>query len=236
MPLLQLDSAFWFKFLSNLAGTKFWLVTTLAMKHSLDRYTSICEKALQKAGTFMHSQNFFESLHAIFKSIKTGTFPFISLLQVVWISSIRGLAFSLEGRVPNLQKVGSMKLQPPHFSNKNCMTPHHWYTLPPEQAKIVLKSVFLNKINTLSVVILWLPTFWSSKFYHPLFFFPKNYDPPVLELTEVSRILMTYSFHLLQWCLSQSCCKRRQACRFSSEWSVARRNLFWYRSDGQIGL
>ena len=29
MPLLQLDSAFWFKFLSNLAGTKFWLVTTL---------------------------------------------------------------------------------------------------------------------------------------------------------------------------------------------------------------
>ena len=64
------------------------------------------------------------------------------------------------------------------------MTPHHRYTLPPKQAKIVLKSVLLNKINTLSVVILWLPTFWSLKFYDPLFFFPKIYelqyiwDPP----------------------------------------------------------
>ena len=52
------------------------------------------------------------------------------------------------------KKLALIKLQPPHFSNKNFMTPHHRYTLPPKQAKIVLKSVFLNKINTLSVVIL----------------------------------------------------------------------------------
>ena len=39
--------------------------------------------------------------------------------------------------------------------------PHHRYTLPPKQAKIVLKSVFFNKINTLSVVILWLPTHYE---------------------------------------------------------------------------
>ena len=31
MPLLQLDSVFWFKFLSKLANTKFWLVTILPL-------------------------------------------------------------------------------------------------------------------------------------------------------------------------------------------------------------
>ena len=57
--------------------------------------------------------------------------------------------------------------------------PNHWYTLPPKQAKIVLKSVFLNKINTLSVVILWLPTFWSSKILWPPYFsFQKFKTPP----------------------------------------------------------
>ena len=46
------------------------------------------------------------------------------------------------------------------LGHKNFMTP-----FSPLQAKVVLKSVSLNKINTLSVVILWLPTFWSSKIW-----------------------------------------------------------------------
>ena len=65
--------------------------------------------------------------------------------------------------VPNLQKVSINKIVTPILGIKILWPPHHRYTLPPKQAKIVLKSVFLNKINTLSVVILWLPTFWSSK-------------------------------------------------------------------------
>ena len=68
------------------------------------------------------------------------------------------------------------------------MTPHHQYTLPLKQAKIVLKSVFLNKINTLSVVILWLPTFWLSKILWSLYFpskkimtHPVYLGPPILK-------------------------------------------------------
>ena len=86
-----------------------------------------------------------------------------------------GLSFSSEG-VPNLQKVDINKIATPYFDNKIFMTPHHQYTVPPKQAKVVLKSVFLNKIHYL----------WSSsdslhfghlKFMISLFFFPKIYDP-----------------------------------------------------------
>ena len=96
------------------------------------------------------------------------------------IACLGGWHFLRKG-VPNLQKVGIDKTATPYSGNKNFMTPHHRYTLKvlaalqvpihlissitgtsrdlqgltdPKQAKIVLKSVFLNKINTLSVVIL----------------------------------------------------------------------------------
>ena len=68
--------------------------------------------------------------------------------------------------VPNLQKVGINKTATPLFRQQKFYDPpYHRYTLPPKQAKIVLKSVFL--INTLSVVILWLPTLWSSTILWP---------------------------------------------------------------------
>ena len=90
----------------------------------------------------------------------------------------RGLSFLRKG-VPNLQKVGVNKIATPYFGNKKLMPPHHRYYLPPKQAKIVLKSVFLNKINKLSVVILWLPTFWLSQTLWPPIFLSKIYDPLV---------------------------------------------------------
>ena len=64
------------------------------------------------------------------------------------------------------KKSPSIKLRPPLFLQQNFYGPPT-NTPPPNQAKIVLKSIFLNKINTLSVVILWLPTFWSSKILWP---------------------------------------------------------------------
>ena len=101
-----------------------------------------------------------------------------ALLYTMFELFFKGLSFSLEGGSQIYKE--SQEIATPYFGNKNFMTPHHRYTLPPKQAKIVLKSVFLNKINTLSVVILWLTTFWSSKMlWPPLFFFPKIYDPPV---------------------------------------------------------
>ena len=59
------------------------------------------------------------------------------------------------------------------------MTPYHRYNLPPKQAKIVLKSVFLNKINNSICGHLVTPYILVIKnFMTPLFFFPKIHDPP----------------------------------------------------------
>ena len=73
----------------------------------------------------------------------------------------------------------------PLISATKILWPPHRYTLPPKQAKISLKSAFLNKIKKLSVVILWLPTFWLSKIlWPPPIFLSKNlwpqyiWDPP----------------------------------------------------------
>ena len=59
------------------------------------------------------------------------------------------------------------------------------YTLTTKQAKIISKSVILNKINTLFTVILWLLTFWSSNILWPPIFLSKNMTP------------LVYSGHLL---------------------------------------
>ena len=91
--------------------------------------------------------------------------------------------------VPNLQKAGIDKTATPLFRQQKFYDPHHRYTLPPKQAKIVLKSVFLNKINTLSVVILWLPTFWSSKsLWPPYFSFQKFMKLPKENASPLKRI------------------------------------------------
>ena len=69
--------------------------------------------------------------------------------------------------IPNLQKVSVNKLAKPYFGKKKFMTPHHWCTLLPTQASIVLNSVFLNNINELSEVTFWLSALWSSKISWP---------------------------------------------------------------------
>ena len=80
--------------------------------------------------------------------------------------------------VLNLPKVGIDKTVTPLLQQHKFYDPPSWYTLPPKQAKIELKSVFLNKINTL----------WSSCdslhfghqiFYDPPIFLSKNLWPPV---------------------------------------------------------
>ena len=79
--------------------------------------------------------------------------------------------------VPNLglQKSASIKLRqpPPPFWQPKFYDPppHHQYTLPPKQAKIVLKTVFLNKTLKWGHLVI-LYTFWS-KFYDPPIFLSK---------------------------------------------------------------
>ena len=101
--------------------------------------------------------------------------------------------------VPNFPKVGINKTVTPLFPSR--------YTLPRKQAKIVLKSIFLNKINTLSVVILWRPTFWLSKIlWPPLFFLSKKlWLPPCIYGTPIPKkmiaplalvILLAFTFDL----------------------------------------
>ena len=82
------------------------------------------------------------------------------------------------GGVPKLQNVGIVKLRLPLFRQQQFYDPHHRYTLPPKPAKIVMESVFLNKINTPSVVILWFPTFWSSKIFLTKIYAPSIFGTP----------------------------------------------------------
>ena len=85
--------------------------------------------------------------------------------------------------IPNLQKkIGFDKTATPPISTTNIFRQQtHNTPYPLKQAKIVLKSVFLNKIKT---HILWSscdsPHFGHQKFYNPHIFFPKIYDTHVL--------------------------------------------------------
>ena len=91
--------------------------------------------------------------------------------------------------VPNLQNGGVDKTATtPISATKILWTPitdRPTPKLPPKQAKIVLISVFLNKINTFSVVI-------SGSSYDPPIFLSKNlwpqyiWDPPLLKTRNAS--------------------------------------------------
>ena len=106
---------------------------------------------------------------------------YLILIQLPRYCKGAGIFFG-KGGPKFTKKLALIKLQPPPppiLATKILWTPHHRYTLPSKQVKIVLKSVFLNKINTLPVVILWLPTFWSSKILWPPIFLSKNLWPPI---------------------------------------------------------
>ena len=90
---------------------------------------------------------------------------------------ITGLSFSSDGGSQIYKMLVSIKLQP-LISGTKILCPQPLIHLTPKQAKIVLKLVFLNKINILSVVILWLPTFWSSKILWPPYFSFQKFTPP----------------------------------------------------------
>ena len=85
--------------------------------------------------------------------VKPGT---LKLMYLQNICTLRGLSFSSEGEGegPKFTKSRSRLNCDPPITATKFLWPHHRYTLPPKHAKIVLKSVFLNKINTVSVVIL----------------------------------------------------------------------------------
>ena len=83
-----------------------------------------------------------------------------------------GIFFGRE--VPNLQKVGVDKTATPPISATKILWPPITDTpYPLNRLKLYWNQSFLNKISTLSVVILWLPTF-----YDHLFFFPIIYESP----------------------------------------------------------
>ena len=75
---------------------------------------------------------------------------------------------------PNFPKVGDDKTATPLFRQQKIMTPITGTPYSLKLAKIVLKSVFLNKINTQSVVICDSLHFGYQKFYDPPIFLSKN--------------------------------------------------------------
>ena len=58
----------------------------------------------------------------------------------------------------------------PLFWQQIFYDPHPQYTSPLKQTKVLLKSSLLKQ-NKHIVLILWLPTFWSSKILQPLTYF-----------------------------------------------------------------
>ena len=110
-------------------------------------------------------------------------YPIFSQFWSISITCPKNVFIWMENRLDHIlwfdfekevfSKFGSFKCKSWPISAKKFYDPNHRNTLSPKQAKIVLKSVFLNKINTLSVVILWLHTFWSSKLLWPFIFLSK---------------------------------------------------------------
>ena len=74
------------------------------------------------------------------------------------------------------KSVSIITATPPIWATKILWPPNLQNTLPPKQAKIVLKSVFLKKINTICGHLV-IPYILVIKHFIPLFFFPKIYDP-----------------------------------------------------------
>ena len=78
------------------------------------------------------------------------------------LNKLTGIFF---GRgVPNLQKVGDDKTATPLFRQQKFYDPLIATPYPLKQGKIALKSVILNKINTLSVAIMW-SWFYIDNYY-----------------------------------------------------------------------
>ena len=75
----------------------------------------------------------------------------------------RGLSYSFEWRSQSYKKSASIKLRPQLFRRQKFYDSSPRIHLTPKDAKIALKSVLLNKINILSLVILWLPKFKSEE-------------------------------------------------------------------------
>ena len=70
--------------------------------------------------------------------------------NIAYYKALKGVSFFSEV-VSNLQVSIDKIVTPLYFGNKTVMTPDpHLTSLPPKQAKIVLKSVFLNKMITLN--------------------------------------------------------------------------------------
>ena len=104
---------------------------------------------------------------------------FKNWLRIIQKRDHWGLSFSSEGGSQIYKKSASIKLQPPISATKIVWPP---ITRPPyslNKLKLYWNQSFWTKYKIHSVVI-WLPTFWSSKIlWPPPFPFQKFMTPPV---------------------------------------------------------
>ena len=100
-----------------------------------------------------------------------------------WCTEFGGGAIIFFRRgVPNLQKVSINIIVTPLFWQQKFYDPHHWYTLRPKQAKIVLKSsLFEQNTHTIWGHLVTPYILVIKNFMTRLFFFPKNFRPPSKE-------------------------------------------------------
>ena len=105
-------------------------------------------------------------------------------------TSLGTIIFFRRGVPNSFKKIGVNKIATPLFRQQKFYDPITDTPYPLNRLNW-LKSVFLNKINTLSVVILWLPTFWSlkkKKKLCPPIFLSKNLMTPSIFGTPIPKI------------------------------------------------
>ena len=93
--------------------------------------------------------------------------------DVLFLAHLRGWYFIQKG-ISNLQKASLKKMVTPLFWQQKMNEPLPPLHLTPIQAKISLKLVLEWRNNTLSMIFLWLRTFWSKILWSPQFFLSKH--------------------------------------------------------------
>ena len=92
------------------------------------------------------------------------------------LKELREMAFSFKRGSQIYKKLASIKLRPPISATKILWLPHnrYMYILSPKQAKNCIEiSLFEQNKHTTCI------SFVTPYILWPLFFFPKNYEPPV---------------------------------------------------------
>ena len=104
--------------------------------------------------------------------------------------------------VPNLQNVGVNKIAaPPISATKFYDPPHHWYTLPPKQAKLYWNQSFWTKYTHCGHLVTPYILVIKNLIMTPLLFFPKIDDPNIFGTPILKKMIAPFK---VRFCTDRS--------------------------------